>query len=474
MRRIVSSCSGVAALLVTFTGGCALLSDADLDGIENAIDNCPGEFNQSQLDVDGDGHGDACDDHNDLDGGTPVVEPEPEPMENSQRCGGACDANHYTTCTCQASDPCGWLDDGVCDKDCQLVVESEPLDDVGDCAGGLPEPDVPEPDVPPDPEPDAGVVHTGLKPRAPQFGEFFYQGVQTAFVDENGVPCEGNVAAAVSQTAVCYRAANGRLRCAGRVYEHVFGLSFVDASLGPVDQILMSGGYDDLCIVTGGRLKCMGATNQAGQFGVGDTQPASSFVQFGTFSDVVRAATGTFDQLCVLRANGHHACAGLFFGSTPIDLGPASALFVDTGGMATGFPSPIRRGSAGRTECFIDDAGLYCLGSVVHPPELADHVVDGVSRDLHSACALTDDGTVRCFDMSFPGNPSATGTLFAPGRVLLLVGDFYSTNRCAVYDDGSLWCLGENTEGALGVGHVDNVVFETMVAPPGSVDVACH
>jgi hypothetical protein len=36
-------------------------TDTDLDGIDDAIDNCPLDFNPDQSDVDEDGHGDACD-----------------------------------------------------------------------------------------------------------------------------------------------------------------------------------------------------------------------------------------------------------------------------------------------------------------------------------------------------------------------------------------------------------------------------
>jgi hypothetical protein len=35
--------------------------DTDADGLENALDNCPANFNPAQTDVDVDGHGDVCD-----------------------------------------------------------------------------------------------------------------------------------------------------------------------------------------------------------------------------------------------------------------------------------------------------------------------------------------------------------------------------------------------------------------------------
>ena len=35
--------------------------DADTDGVEDALDNCPAIYNPPQTDVDSDGHGDECD-----------------------------------------------------------------------------------------------------------------------------------------------------------------------------------------------------------------------------------------------------------------------------------------------------------------------------------------------------------------------------------------------------------------------------
>lgn len=42
------------------SGGAAPCADADGDGHCDAVDNCPLDYNPSQIDADGDGHGDAC------------------------------------------------------------------------------------------------------------------------------------------------------------------------------------------------------------------------------------------------------------------------------------------------------------------------------------------------------------------------------------------------------------------------------
>ena len=67
----------------------------------------------------------------------------------------------------------------------------------------------------------------------------------------------------------------------------------------------------------------------------------------------------------------------------------------------------------------------------------------------------------------------ADSTLFDPGHVLSIATSPYTDSICAVYEDGSLHCLGSNTNGELGTGNFMPVTTPTMVAPPGSVRVGC-
>jgi hypothetical protein len=73
--------------------------DSDGDGVPNANDNCPNDPNPDQIDLDGDGQGDVCDDDDDGDGWQDTVDncPEiPNPSQadsNGNGVGDACDVS---------------------------------------------------------------------------------------------------------------------------------------------------------------------------------------------------------------------------------------------------------------------------------------------------------------------------------------------------------------------------------------------
>lgn len=48
-------------------------------------------------------------------------------------CGGSCDAGTYTACTCGDDDPCGWMQDGVCDSYCSMNFPADHFGDAIDC-----------------------------------------------------------------------------------------------------------------------------------------------------------------------------------------------------------------------------------------------------------------------------------------------------------------------------------------------------
>jgi len=62
---LVGRALAAALLLMVATGAWA--ADSDLDGVDDAVDNCPSHYNPTQADDDADGVGDACDPDHDPD-----------------------------------------------------------------------------------------------------------------------------------------------------------------------------------------------------------------------------------------------------------------------------------------------------------------------------------------------------------------------------------------------------------------------
>lgn len=316
-------------------------------------------------------------------------------------------------------------------------------------------------------------------PLPPDAQHFMWQGVQESFLTADHTPCDGRVAITASDQAVCYVGADGLLRCAGRVYQTTFGTSFVRVDqIGPVEQVLISPSIagDGLCAVKHDKtVVCLGDANSNGQFATGGKQPAAIPTQWGTAKGVKRIATGTWDQICAWAADALVLCAGNDIGLSPTPQGmePAQGVWVSTFAEIKRDDPAVFRASNGRTECQIKADGLHCRE---FPNPLGDpaHVVDGTiygslpgTSGGARACWLEDSGKVYC------SASSLKAPIFTGGQVLAIAGTYYADTLCAVYNDGSVWCMGKNDRGQLGTGDTNYVMSEKQVAPPGSVDVSC-
>jgi hypothetical protein len=298
----------------------------------------------------------------------------------------------------------------------------------------------------------------------------------------------------VADQAVCYVAADKVLRCAGQIYTNAYGPQFIDTGMKDVEQILLSSTVNSatgngICVTTANEgAYCMGDYNSWGQFADGTKVATSSFVKWGGLSDTHRLTTGTYDHFCALSDAGEVRCSGYEFGETPVlqPGGPYVSVWDDTFGDLHFNDPGVFRAQSGRAECQVTPGGLKCSG--IQPSGMLlgspGEVVDGgiakifqpAGGDIDRACWLSAAGEVHCYSFSLfdPSKPPVTEQRFTSGTVLALAGNYYTNTLCAVYNDGSVWCFGDNKQGKLGNGNTSPLPTETPVLPPGSIDVSCE
>jgi hypothetical protein len=452
----------VATLCLAFLlAGCRRLEVVDLDG---------GDTGAGGVGAGGSGGG-----ANDTSSGMPSSSSSPSASSSeASTTGGMVSCEPGATLSC-FDGPTGSAGVGICVAG--LATCNATGDGFGPCVGEvLPEP-VDDCLTPEDEDCD-GVSNTdcdSVFPIAPTAADFGWQGVQDRFAHGSTL-CTGEVAAAISDQALCFAGSDNRLHCAGQVGSRVFGASFVDAGLEDPRQILITATFNvpegnAMCVVVGdGSMQCLGHRNAHGELGTGDTNPVDAFTAWGGRHDIVRGATGSGDQFCVVTVDHAVYCAGYAFTPVPSYQGRASAMW-NYGALHLDEPG-VFRVSPGLANCRVQSVGLLCdWPSPQGPP---GHTVTGGQvltpyDGEGTACHLDDDANVACFSVA----TSVETPLFAQGKVIELLTNYYSEAICAVYADGSLWCIGPNQNGKLGVGSVTELSVETEVAPPGSVRPPC-
>jgi len=331
---------------------------------------------------------------------------------------------------------------------------------------------------------DAGVdAPLPLFPVAPSAGDFMWPSLQERFRRSDGTTCTGRIAIAVGDQAVCYAGPGGELRCAGAIYTHSYGSSFVATGETGVDEIAISPTFNaadgnNICIhKTDHTMACMGANTPTGTLGTGDTASIASFTAWQV-GDVVRM-TGWSDTMCALDGTGQVWCAGYGHTPTPATDGATGHyfMFVDSFGMLNVDGTTVFRAADG-TVCDVEADGLHCSAPMASMLSgTAGAVVDGAAIQPPGGpamgdppvCWLESSGEVRC------GVSGISQQMFtAAGPILALAGSFYSDTLCAVANDGSLWCKGTNMHGELGTGSTTAVTTETQILPPGTFDLTCQ
>ena len=255
-----------------------------------------------------------------------------------------------------------------------------------------------------------------------------------AMLDSGEVSCWGDGGSG--------RLGNG---ASSRTFTPVLTSSFGD---GRIATSLSVGTYHGCVVLDSGQISCWGA-GADGRLGNGETSNQVSPVLTKTLGPSVSSISAGGDHSCALLGNGSVACWGrgaegqLGDGNTTNQIAP---VFVSSFG-------------SGRTAVAIS-AGLY------------------------HTCALLDNGSVSCWGTGWQGalgngdpgqqNTPILTSSFGAGRtaVALSAGHGYT---CAVLDNGSVACWGDNTYGQLGDGTTQGrftpVLTDSLGAGRTAIDV---
>jgi alpha-tubulin suppressor-like RCC1 family protein len=275
--------------------------------------------------------------------------------------------------------------------------------------------------------------------------------------------------------------------------------------------VQMAAGRDHTCaVLSDGELRCFG-DNTYGMLGVasmvayGDNEPASD-APFAIVDGPVQAADLGLDHSCAVFRDGNVQCWGMGahgelgqgdFEQLGDDEAPRSRPPIDVGSptaeVCAGSSFSCARLKSGDVHCFglgvegnLGIPGVIEIGGTTKPSQFPPIELGGIAIDLDCgssayACAVLEDGSVRCWGSSFEGalgipgvtqigrdeSPSSVG----PVQVGLPVEQIATGNKhtCALLDNGRIRCWG--TGAALGYGNADVIGDDEHPSVAPFVDV---
>ena len=284
---------------------------------------------------------------------------------------------------------------------------------------------------------------------------------------------------------------------------HTYGRPTPSQVLHPANVTSMSGGGFHTCAIReDGSLICWGS-DQYGQLGNGGngywdnspgdqaTPPLESALDLGPNRTALEVSAGA-DHTCVILDNGDIKCWGsnqygqLGNGQTSYEYSIPSSV-VDLGDGRTAVS--LGKGGTSYHACAILDNGdLKCWGrddygqigdggtvSQQYPYNYGDYLSEpsdpidlgtgrtavAVALGAYFTCAILDNGSVKCWGQDFYGQLGDGGTSthmgspvsvdLGPGRTAVAI-TASREHACAILDTGDVKCWGANGKGQLGLG----------------------
>ena len=261
-------------------------------------------------------------------------------------------------------------------------------------------------------------------------------------------------------------------------------------------SISSSKGRHTCAILDNGSVTCWGRNNH-GQLGDGTTTQRNTPTQtssLGTGRTAV-AIAGGYQHTCAILDDGSVSCWGdnnygqLGDGTTSSRIVPTQTSSLGTGRTAVAISS-----GEYHTCALLDNGSVSCWGHNIsgflgdgtttqrNSPTQTSSFGTGrtavaISSGDYHTCAILDDDSVSCWGDNFHGQlgdgtttqrntPTQTSSLGA-GRTAVTISSGYM-HTCAVLDDGSVKCWGYNIQGQLGDGTTSSRNVPTQISSLGT------
>ena len=326
-----------------------------------------------------------------------------------------------------------------------------------------------------------------------QLGTGTTGGFKPAAVQVAGVQGFTSVAGAYGHT--CALKSDGSVWCWGNNQSGQLGNNTKNhGEKSPVQASGMSGatvvtaGYVHTCAAKGdGSLSCWGG-NAGGQLGIGTGPDKTTPVQVSGLSEVITVAASSGHHTCAVKTNGTVWCWGpnhagqLGDGTKEARLTPVQVIGMsDTASVAAGDSHTCALKSSGSVWCWGSNVSGQ-LGDDTSGPEAGKMTpvevmgledVAAIATGQHHCCAAKADGYVWCWGYNADGQlgdgssgPASFKTI--PVQVKDLQGAKAvaagHSHVCAIIEEGSVWCWGDNGLGQLGNGSTKDSTNPVQVA----------
>ena len=228
---------------------------------------------------------------------------------------------------------------------------------------------------------------------------------------------------------------------------------------------MISGGLTFGCSLHGAAVKCSG-NNDNGEVGNGTTNPQPTPVT--TVPSGTDAIATAYDHACAIEGGFVYCWGSDSSGQSSTSPGPdilSPTVVANVGGptaLATGYEHSCIAHAGGDLRCWGKNTnGQLGTGDILpHPGAVVQPQVSGIvelSAGVNHTCGRTPLGSVYCWGEDYAPTPAEV-TLPSPA-ISIASGSYHD---CFALMDGSVWCLGWNAYGQLGMGTHTGVITQSV------------